>query len=53
VDAAGFGIAAHLVQKHGFAYTSEPNEHHALGRTAQAEALEADLDILANLVSAG
>jgi hypothetical protein len=52
VDAPGFGIAAHLVQKHCFANSSKPNQHHAFRRPAQPQPLQADFDILANLMSA-
>jgi hypothetical protein len=43
VNSAGFGIAAHLVQKDGFAYPSEAD------RATQPKPLQADFDVLANL----
>jgi hypothetical protein len=52
VNAARLGVAPHLVKKYGFAYASQADEHHAFGWTSQAEALQADFDVLANLMSA-
>jgi len=53
VNTGAFGIAAHLIEKHRLAYSTQTYEHHAFSGTAQAEALQSNSNVFPNLASAG
>jgi len=51
VNTGAFGIAAHLIEKHRLAYSTQTYEHHAFSGTAQAEALQSNSNVFSDLAS--